>query len=379
MKILVVSNNYPSNLNPEIGVFVYKFVQQLSKNHKVHVITPQKKAFFNRNPIKYNYGVESAVVVRPTYWSFSNKGFLSLNTYHFGAYSQRKAIQKVFKNISSNKFDFIYCHFISNALITLEALSEFNIPIFVGVGEYFNIDKIKSFYSSKKYFSLLKSISGFIAVSQLIKNKLLSFDVDSKLIELAPNGVDLMQYRRNRTKSYYRKKLGLRENATIAIFVGRFIENKGPIRVLKAVELLENEVDGIFIGQGNQQFESDKILIKGKFSHDMVIQFLLASDVFVLPTLHEGSSNAIIEAMACGLPIVSSNIPEIRSQCDSSFSILVDPMDIYAISKAINSILSDSDMNKSMSDAALKHSEKFDIGIRTKKIMAFINNRLNST
>src|SRR5690606_40325536 len=73
------------------------------------------------------------------------------------------------------------------------------------------------------------------------------------------------------------------------------------------------------------------------------------ADVFVLPTLHEGSSNVIIEAMASGLPIVSSDIPEIRVQCNDNYSILVNPNSVDEIAEALNKVLRNDDLRMRMS------------------------------
>jgi glycosyltransferase involved in cell wall biosynthesis len=93
----------------------------------------------------------------------------------------------------------------------------------------------------------------------------------------------------------------------------------------------------------------------------------------VLPTLHEGSCNVIIEAMACGLPIISSKIPEIEFQCDDSFSILIDPLNIDQLKHSIAILLADEEKIAKMGKAAIEHSKKFDLQQRAIKILNFIS------
>ena len=88
------------------------------------------------------------------------------------------------------------------------------------------------------------------------------------------------------------------------------------------------------------------------------------------------TARAIVEAMACGLPIISSDIPEIHFQCDPSFSILVDPMDEKAIENAIQSILVDKDKRTEMSKNALEYSKNFEIGERAFSILNFIQGKV---
>jgi glycosyltransferase involved in cell wall biosynthesis len=68
--------------------------------------------------------------------------------------------------------------------------------------------------------------------------------------------------------------------------------------------------------------------------------FLNASDVFILPTLAEGSCNAILEALACGIPVVSSDIPAIRDDFGREPPMfLADPRDSGALATQLDRIL----------------------------------------
>jgi len=109
---------------------------------------------------------------------------------------------------------------------------------------------------------------------------------------------------------------------------------------------------------------------------DVIPAILTAGDVFVLPTLHEGSNNAIVEAMASGLPIISSDIPEVREQVNEELAVLVDPLSIDQIREAIISLKNDKNRLNVMSEASLKNSKNFDIKLRAKRIINFINEQM---
>ena len=370
MKILVVSNNYPSEQAPSYGVFVYKLVQQFAKlGHEITIISPQGilPRFVKNTP--RSYGKELGTVYRPTFLSASAKNIFGFNTYRIGEFNQVRAVRRtvVKHNI---EFDVIYAHFLSNAFIAVQALKSFGKPIFAAVGEYNNIDVRRAYYSPDHYRSLLSELKGFIAVSPQVQNKLISLGVPKVKIIMKPNGVDFnFFYKRDKSEMRRKHKLPLDQN--LAIFVGRLVENKGPLRVAEAVK----DIDGIelmVVGSGPQEVSSQKMAFAGKVPVEMVPELLSAADFFVLPTLHEGSCNAIVEAMACGLPIISSDLPEIKVQCDPSFSILVNPMDVKAIRKAMLTIISDREKQIEMSKNALEYSKKFDIRKRAKDILNFI-------
>ncbi|WP_339839809.1 glycosyltransferase [uncultured Maribacter sp.] len=371
MRILVVSNNYPSSNAPTYGIFVYNLVQKFVElGHEVTVISMKNILGIPKGKgKKISYGEERATVYYPKSISVSNKWILGYNTHligeTFGVYSLKKFVKN-----NELKFDIIYAHFLVNGIKAVKALSNTGKPIFVAEGELKNINLRKSYYNPKVYLSLISKIRGFIAVSPQIKDNLIEVGVNSDKIIIKPNAVDLTHfYPRNQNEM--RKKHGLPIDKKLVIFVGRFVEDKGPLRVLQAIEHM-NDVEILFIGKGPQVLESDKIAFKDKVTTSLVPEFLCAADVFVLPTLHEGSCNAIIEAMACGLPIVSSDIPEIRFQCDPASSILVDPMNVKEISTAIGQILENPSKRQKMGKAAVAYAKNFEITKRAEDILNYI-------
>lgn len=370
MKILVVSNNYPTSRDPSHGTFVYQLIQQFAKlGHEVTVIRP---TYFIPKKIglkKGNYGKELATVYRPKYLSTSAKSFFGFNTYRLGERFQINAVKKTVRK-NSIEFDFVYAHFFTNTFIAIGALQSYNKPIYAAIGEYLHIDIRRAFYKPEFYDRTISKISGFVAVSPQIQDKLVSLGIPETKITIQPNAVDFEVFYK-RDKIEMRKKYGLPLDKKLIIFVGRFVADKGPKKLLEAAEKINN-VGLVFVGSGDQNLQSDTIAFKGKVAAEMVPELLSASDVFALPTLHEGSCNAIVEAMACGLPVVSSDIPEIRVQCDPSFSILVDPLDVNAISTAIDEIVGNQEKLDTMSKQALEHSRRFDIRERAKRILQFL-------
>ena len=370
MKILVVSNNYPTEKKPYHGTFVYQLIQQFAKlGHEVTVIRPTylipKKIMWK----KESYGEELATVYRPKYLSTSAKSLFGYNTYHIGERFQMNAVKKIVEK-HNIEFDVVYAHFFTNAFIAIGALASYNKPIFAAIGEYLHIDIRRAYYKPEFYSKTISKIAGFVAVSPQIRDKLLSLGISEEKIVVRPNGVNFNAFFQ-RNKDEMRKKYKLPLDKKLIIFVGRFYKDKGPKKLLEAVE----RIDGarlVFVGSGEEELRSEKIVFKDRVPSNQVPELLSAADVFVLPTLHEGSCNAIVEAMACGLPIVSSDIPEIRVQCDPSFAILVDPLDVDAIHAAIDGIVGNQERLNKMSEKALEHSKQFDIRERAKSILKFL-------
>lgn len=96
----------------------------------------------------------------------------------------------------------------------------------------------------------------------------------------------------------------------------------------------------------------------------------------LLPTLNEGCSNAIVEAMACGLPIISSNRAFNDDILDAECSIRVNPVDVDEIHEAIQKLVSDPISREKMSEAAIKKAENLTLSVRAQNILAYIENRI---
>jgi teichuronic acid biosynthesis glycosyltransferase TuaC len=378
MKILVISDNYPSPTHPTNGVFVFNLIQQFAKlGHEVTVIAPYQVVPRKMKLKKYDYGQELAKVYRPLFTSFSTKQIGKYNTYDIARMIQVNAIKRIVKK-NKIEFDVVYCHFIKNALLAVEALEKYNKPFVAAVGENRNIELVQKWYNKQTYHKFFKKIDAFVAVSEVIREKLISMNTAADRIIVEPNGVDFEIYYKRENKKELREKYNLPADTVLAVFIGHFIQNKGPLRLVKAAAVIK-DLGLIFIGEGKQDPVSEQIVFKQKVPRHLVPELLSAADLFVLPTQHEGSSNAIVEAMACGLPIVSADIPEIRVQCEPSFSILVDPNNVEEISNAMQKIVSDRTLQQEMGKNAETHSKKFSVTARAQRIINFINTISNKS
>ena len=92
----------------------------------------------------------------------------------------------------------------------------------------------------------------------------------------------------------------------------------------------------------------------------------------MLPTLAEGCCNAIVEAMSCGLPIISSNLSFNWDVLDDNNSIMVDPNDVNAIAKAIEQLRDDKELRSRMAASSLEKAKSLTIDQRARGIIDFL-------
>lgn len=371
--ILVITPNYPIDGDP-----VYPFVKNICDQftimgHKVVVVSPQSitsSILHSKKirPIEWvdNVKGKRVTIYQPLYISFPHKW------HNINNFIKRLCLKFFFRR---NRIcqDVVYCHFWSSAYAVLPCVEKLNLPLFVASGE----SDIKKLFTTSYGLKKLKDyVNGVICVSSKNRDESIALGLTTfEKCEVFPNGVntDLFHLR---DRAECRQLLGLPQDAFIVIFVGWFIERKGVERVAKAISRLDG-VNSIFIGKGNQEPDCEGILFKGPLSHDKIPFYLSAADVFVLPTLHEGCCNAVVEAMSCGLPIISSNLPFNWDILDETNSIMINPNNVDEISDAIVTLRDNPKILRELAEGAIKKAQNLTIAQRVKSIIQFMNNRMN--
>lgn len=374
--ICVITYGYPSNKRM-INTFVEELVNKFKDNNiNCYVISPQSLTKILIRGVKKNnkfYKRNNVDVYSPLFLTFSNKTKFNnkINLFNYNY-----AVKKIFRNLNKTiKFDVIYAHFIFPSGIVANILGKkYNIPVFFAYGESSNytID----YLGIKETKKLLDGVKGVVSVSTENKNRLIKDNIVSKnIIEVFPNAIDNTNfYKKN--KNECRKKLGFNKNDFIVIFIGRFVDIKGPNRLCEALSKINKNIKAIFIGNGPLKPEYKNIIFCGEVDHKEIVDYLSSSDIFVLPTTEEGCCNSIIEAMACGLPIISSNKNFNDDILDDTCSIRIDTTDVEEIKNAILRLYDNKKLRDVLSKNAIKKTEKFNINERAKNIIKFMEEKL---
>jgi teichuronic acid biosynthesis glycosyltransferase TuaC len=145
-----------------------------------------------------------------------------------------------------------------------------------------------------------------------------------------------------------RQRLGLNSDDQIVIFVGRFIEAKGLRELISAARQIASKNDHFrlaLIGDGVMKAElmeliataglAEKVHLPGGLAPSAVAQWISASDVLALPSWSEGYPNVVVEAAACGRPVVATDVGGTREIVNASNGILIPPKDVTALVAAL--------------------------------------------
>lgn len=376
MHLLVCSPSWPTSKTID-----FVFVDQLCRSfadlgHKVTVIAPQSitKCMMRHIPITkrhYTYQTEKGNTIdiyRPYTISLGNSGA----KLPFG--TDEQAVKRAFKKIK-DKPDICYGHFWGSIFKLYPLAKAACIPLFGASGE-----EDVSYYvnHSEEYKKEVRDyLSGVVSVSTKNQQECFSLNlVEPENSIVIPNAIDQTLFFK-RDKMTCRKELGLNEKDFVVAFVGQFVPRKGTLRLSDALKKINDpDIKAVFIGSGQEDPDYERIVHKGTVAHDDVPRWLSASDVFVLPTQNEGCCNAIIEAMACGLPIISSNRAFNWDVLNNQNSIMIDPDNVDEIAMAIKTIKEDDERRITMSKAAHITADGLSIQKRAEKIIVFIKSKL---
>jgi UDP-glucose:(heptosyl)LPS alpha-1,3-glucosyltransferase len=206
-----------------------------------------------------------------------------------------------------------------------------------------------------------------IAISELVKKNIIDhYGVDGRDIEVVYNGVDLEKYHpRNRDlhRKEIRSRYAIDSDEFLVLLVGSGFERKGVACLLRAVERVSSPVTVMIVGRGSRKRYRDmihrqKVLFCGPQRE--IHNFYAASDVFISPSLYEPFGNAHLEALASGLPVITtkkSGASEIVEEGKQGFTI-DDPEDSDSIAGRISQ-LTDEGLRRKMGIDARILAEKF--------------------
>lgn len=381
--IVVVAGDYPAPNHMRL-VFVQQLVDaMIDHGTKISVVAPQsiihalvhKEVLLPRHSKGRSKIGAQYDIYRPYIITVGNCKRLEF----FLRFWNNWSINRLLRRITP---DILYTHFWSSALLVENYTRKRRIPLFVACGEGDNaLEEMSKHLSTKEKNALKASVNGVISVSSENKRKCIEYNlVDSDKIAVFPNGVDINLFRK-KDERVFRTQLGASESDFLIVFVGGFIPRKGPERLAQAITAINDpSIKVMFIGKPFPgypfDFDCPGILLKGPVNHDNLPSYLNAADLFVLPTQKEGCCNAIVEALAVGLPVVSSDGVFNDDILDYQNAIRINPNDISAIREAILKLKDTPELMEKMSNESQKRHQSYSIEERAKRILKFMHSNL---
>jgi glycosyltransferase involved in cell wall biosynthesis len=206
---------------------------------------------------------------------------------------------------------------------------------------------------------------GLIAVSHALKETMVRLGCRSENLAVVGNGVDPQKFR-PRPRADMRRKLGLPNDSPIVISVGRLDGNKGFHILINAITRLQTlGVMLLIVGEGPRRGRlemqiresglTDHVRLVGTVPHDELSTWYSAADIFALASEREGCPNVVLEAMACGLPVVATRVGGIPELVLSAALGTLVERTAEAFGSALHDALRKDWDNAAIADAARSH------------------------
>ena len=326
-KLLVFSSLFPSQKRPTAGLFIRE--RMFRVNQEIPI-----------------------VVVSPVPW-FPFQGVIRNWQPHFrlqpNNYEEQQGVQIYFPRFISIPYLFKSCDGFFMALGSLSTLiklrKQFNIidahfaypdgyaatllgkwlkvPVIITLrGTEVPLSKIPG--RKKRLLTALKNATRVFSVSDSLKQHVVSIGARGDKIRVIGNGIDVVKFC-PMDKSVARAELNIPENAKVLISVGALVDRKGFHRVIEVLPTLVAkypELIYLIVGgdspEGNIEERlkhqvkklklENNVRFLGPYPSELLKQPLSAADLFVLATANEGWANVFLEAMACGLPVITTDV-----------------------------------------------------------------------
>jgi UDP-glucose:(heptosyl)LPS alpha-1,3-glucosyltransferase len=214
-----------------------------------------------------------------------------------------------------------------------------------------------------------------IVNSRMVKREIIDlYNYRRDRIEVIPNGIPLRQFGFDPVKrEKSRGDLGVEAGQVVVLFAGTGWERKGLRYAIKAIEDCSNGKVCLFVaGRGEpERYRSERARFLGELAD--VRPIYAAADIFILPSIYDPFSNACLEAMASGLPVITTTANGFSEIMEDRIhgSIVDQPDDISDLCAAVEA-WSDSTRRSAARASILKRASQFDISRNVERTLAVI-------
>jgi len=346
-KILVITNMYPSKEHKSFGIFVKNQVDAITRrNFHVDVI-----AITNPNSGKVNVLSKYIIWLLKTIWSLAIKG---------------------------RKYDVIHAHYVfPSGFLGLLFKKLFKTRLIV-TAHGGDIDKMAR--KSKKLFQITKSIlhnaDHVIAVGNELHHEIVTkFSVKQQNVSILNMGVNREIFKPIE-KEAARSKCGLEKDSRIILFVGNLLEQKGLLELIDAMKLVrerDQNVQLYMIGAEkdpnfrrslenkiNDYHLQHAVTILGTKEQPEIAVWMSAADCLVLPSHIEGFGLVALEAMACGTPVIGTNVGGLKTLLADGAGEISPVKNSSELANSINKVFSTEEFRSSLIQNGFKKAEEND-------------------
>lgn len=387
MKILTFTTLYPNAARPNHGIFVETRLRHLLESRCVEarVVAPvpwfplesprfgHYAAFARAPQVEQRHGIE---VMHPRYLSVPKIG-MSMSPFLLAARAG-----SILEGMVRRGFDFDVLdahYFYPDGVAAAIIGRKLNKPVVI-TARGSDVNLLPQFAIPRKMIQwAARRAAALVTVSAALKKSLIQLGVESGKISVLRNGVDTRVFRPV-DREIHRTRMGL--TGTVLLMVGNLVSLKGHELVLRALQEFPDACL-LIVGEGEERRALEtlagalqiqhRVRFLGVMPHAQLAEVYGAADALVLASSREGWPNVLLEAMACGTPVVSSSVggtPEIVTAPEAG--VLMTERSVPGVAKALRRLL------HNYPDRALtrKYAERFSWDDTTRGQLAVFENIL---
>jgi len=351
MRVLSFSYCFPNRVNPTWGVFIAQRLAALSQREKLQVCSPVpwfpvlSARRGDPGPAKESWN--GLKVYRPRFFYFP--GVFKNHDARFYAWGLSRWLRKFCQFWRPDVLD---AHFVWPDGVGVALLAkELKIPYIITLrGKLYECLPISS--QREQCATALQRASAVISVSGQLAEEARKLGVSDDRLVIIPNGID-RDYFHSRDKRTCRKELGLPVDGRLLVTVAHLGHRKGHHEVIRALAGLPDDVRLVIVGgpaQGGtpemlravamEVGVEDRLILPGHQPYEKVPIYFSAADASVLASYREGCPNAVLESLACGTPVVASDVGAVRDILSApETGRIVPPRKVGPLRKALADVL----------------------------------------
>ena len=332
MNILVFTSLFPNNVWPWHGIFIKERMAHFTRDgkSKIQVMAPvpyfpplRISRRWSFSQVAHTEKIDGVQVYHPRYLMIPKVGMMFQGLFMFLALVPiMKKVQREFN------FDIIDSHYAypdGFAAVLLGHLLRKPVVISVRGSD---VNLFSTFPVIRKFLRFtFQRANHIIAVSKALKEVILGMNISEEKIVVIPNGIDGDKFRPVPTREA-KQKLQI-QGHPVLLSVGNLNPNKGFDILIRTVKILvergsQKDIHLVIVGEGDSRASLQELVrslgleehvsFVGSVLHQDLPLWYSAADLFCLASGREGWPNVLLEAMACGKPVVATSvggIPEI--------------------------------------------------------------------